>query len=196
MAILTPPGTLAFPALFKPKPRDKKNPASEMIYSCALLFSPEQQKDAYFKAMKQELHKAIVEKFGADANVKKLKLPFKTAEDIEGFDESWIIVNMSSKQAPSVVDRAKQAIIESPSELGKKVWGGQIVRAYINPYAWSHETGGRGASFGLNAIQVLEADRPRMDNRVDAKDAFNDGQYADAAPAGSSGGGDDDDLPF
>lgn len=193
MALKTPLATLSWPNLTKPKAREADG---KLMYSCALIFSPDAQKTPEFREMKQQLKDEVIKKFGSDVDFKKLKLPFKSAEDIEGFGADWVVVNCASEYLPSIVDVALRPVVESPAEIGQKIWGGQVVRAYLNPYAWGPNKGGRGGSFGLNALQILEADpKKRLDNRANAAAIFNDGKYS-AASASSDDAGDDDDLPF
>ena len=65
-----------------------------------------------------------------------------------------------SKNKPGVVDTNRQDIL-----VPDEVWSGQLVRANVVPFAWTH-TGRKGVSFGLNHLQIIQSEgRQRLDGR-------------------------------
>jgi hypothetical protein len=82
-----------------------------------------------------------------------------------------VFIQPWSKNKPGIVDADREDIL-----LPEEVWSGQLVRANIVPFAWTH-TGKRGVSFGLNHVQVIESEgRQRLDGRPSASSAFDDGE--------------------
>jgi hypothetical protein len=182
--IVTPMATLSFPQLFTMKPRAR---GAEPVYSCSLLFSPEVQKTPEYKALKEACKEVFVEKFGEKAFSKGIESPFRDAAEKEytAYDEGWVYISPWTKNKPGIVDRNRHDVV-APED----VYAGQIVRAYVNPFAWEN-SGRKGVSFGLNGIQILVKDAPRIDGRASLDKVFDDG--AELPEASDDG---DDDSPF
>ncbi len=186
--ILTPKAVLSFPNLFTPKPR---TPNGDPVYSCSLLFDKEAQSSSKFKELKMACRDVFVEKFGEKA-LKGLESPFNDAgeKDYQGYEEGWVYINPWSNDQPGVYDRDREDVTSS-----KDVYAGQIVRAYVTPFAWDY-AGRKGVSFGLNGVQIIVANAPRIDGRSDPKKAFNDGEVFDDEDVGASKAMADEDSPF
>jgi hypothetical protein len=180
-ALITPYATLSFPHLFSPKPRSE---GGEPVYSCSLLFAKADQKTPEYKALQNAVVAIAKEKFGDKIVFKSLNLPFRDgaekADKYAGYDDEVIYVTPWSKFKPGIVDIRLQDVID-PEE----VYAGQIVRAHVLPFAWSN-AGKRGVSFGLNHIQLIKRNTPRIDGRTAASNVF-------SAVEGDEG---DDDAPF
>lgn len=163
--LVTPYATISFPTLFSPKPRSE---GGEPVFSCSLLFGESEQKSKEYKAMQQACIVAAKEKFGDKVNLGQLMMPFRNAadKDYTGYDEGVMYINPWTKNKPGVVDARLQDVLD-PSQ----VYAGQIVRAQVTPFAWQN-SGKRGVSFGLNNIQIVKADAPRIDGRIPASKAF------------------------
>lgn len=183
-AIVTPYATLSFPTLFAPRPRSKKGNA-EPVYSCQLLFSPDIQKTADFKKLKEACKEVFVEKFGEKAFEKGIVTPFRKAETKDHYADfpDWVFISPWSKERPGILSAVGNDVLASD-----EVYAGQIVRAYVNPFAWDSEQG-KGVSFGLNGIQIVKKDAPRIDGRVPLNKVFGAIEGADAEDS-------DDDSPF
>src|SRR5262245_16470519 len=164
---ITPYATLSFPNLFAPKPKFQGN---EPVYSCALLFDAAAQQSKEWKAIQQGCIDAATKKWGPNVNLKNVEMPFKDAgekaEKYQGYEEGIIVINPWSKNKPGIVDARLQDVL-----LPEQVYAGQIVRAQVNPFAWD-PSGRRGVSLGLNHIQIVKHDAPRIDGRVPANRAF------------------------
>lgn len=165
VALITPIATLSFPTLFTPKARSE---GGEPVFSCSLLFGASEQKSKEYKAMQAACIEAAKVKFGQNVNIASVAMPFRDAgeKDYVGYEDGVMYINPWTKQKPGIVDARLQDILE-PS----LVYAGQKVRAQVTPFAWTN-TGKKGVSFGLNNIQIVKADAPRIDGRVAANKAF------------------------
>lgn len=164
-ALITPIATLSFPTLFTPKPRSE---GGDPVFSCSLLFGVSEQKSKEYKALQDACVAAAKTKFGDKVNIAQVSMPFRDAseKDYVGYDDGVMYINPWTKQKPGIVDARLQDILE-PS----LVYAGQKVRAQVTPFAWTN-SGKKGVSFGLNNIQIVKADAPRIDGRVAANKAF------------------------
>jgi Enterobacter phage Enc34, ssDNA-binding protein len=177
----TPYGTLSFPSLFQPRPRAD---GGEAVYSAVLIFSPVQQQDAAYKALQDAVIATAKEEWGDKVNLKELKMPFRDAGEKEGawagFQRGHMFISPWTKTKPGIVNAQRQDIL-----LPEEVWGGQMVRMNLSPYAWIN-SGRKGVSFALNHVQVVRTDTPRLDGRGSATTVFDDGVVAE----------DDEETPF
>jgi hypothetical protein len=166
----SPYGTLSFPSLFQPRARAEN---SEPVYSAVLIFDADQQKTPQFKALKTACVEKAKEKFGPNVNLKEVKFPFRDAGEKAGswggFEEGDIFISPWSKSKPTIVDARRQEIF-TPED----VWAGQLVRMNLTPFHWVN-SGRKGISFALNHVQIVNADRPRIDGRGTASSVFDDG---------------------
>lgn len=116
------------------------------------------------KAIDAAAQKALMTKFGGRLPA-VLKTTLKDADkdtdqDGEIFAEKWdytaghYIINVSSKNAPQIVDAARNPIID-PTEFYSGCYG----RASINFFAYNNQ-GNKGVSAGLNNLQKLEEGEP------------------------------------
>lgn len=182
-SIVTVPVRLAFPALFQPKAVAKGNP--DLKYQATLLLPPSCDLKPFIVAAKA----AMVAKWGQEGATMKLPArnnPIKDCaeKDLDGYEEGWRFINCKSKYAPTVVDQRRQPILDET-----KVFAGCWVRAAINAFAYDHPQGGKGVSFGLNAIQLVRDDT-RLDGRKSATDLFDEIEVV-ADPAAGAGDGAD-----
>ena len=163
--LVTPPVRLSFPALFEPKPVAKGS--DDEKYQASLLLPP----DLDMKPFMDAIVAAAKEKWGG--NLPKFPAknnPIKSCDDKElaGYDEGWHYINTKSNYPPTVVDQRRQEIID-PTRIFAGCW----CRFHINAYAYDHPVGGKGVSFGLNAVQLVREDA-RLDGRRDATELFDD----------------------
>jgi ssDNA-binding protein len=174
-SINTPYATLSFPQLFQPKPRAE---GGDAVFSAALIFSPAQQQSPAFKAMQDACIAAAREKWGDRVPLKDVKMPFRDAAEKEGkyagYTAGDIFINPWTKTKPGIVNAQRQDVL-----LPEEVWAGQLVRANLSPYAWVN-SGKKGVSFGLNHLQIVKVDMPRIDGRASASSAFDDGEVDDS----------------
>ena len=166
----TPYGTLSFPNLFQPKARAD---GGDPVYSAVCIFSPVQQQDAAYKAMVDAVIATAKEEWGEKINLKELKMPFRDAGEKEGvwggFERGHMFISPWTKTKPGIVNAQRQDVL-----LPEEVWGGQLVRMNLSPYAWIN-SGRKGVSFALNHVQIVRTDTPRLDGRGSATTVFDDG---------------------
>ena len=168
-SLVTPPVRLAFPALFEPKPVAKGNPQKK--YQAVLLIPPSVDLKPFLEACKA----TMIEKWGKVEKVKAANNPIKKCEDkeLDGYEPGWHYINVKSNYMPTVVDQRRQPILDP-----EQVYAGCWVRVAINAFAWNHDQGGKGVSFGLNAVQFIRDDT-RLDGRKEATDLFDEVEVAD-----------------
>lgn len=206
--VMTPVGTLCFPALYEPK--KAQDAAAKLRYSCILLFNELATKTPAYQALRQAVADAISEKFGAakaadPAFVRTLRLPFRNAaeKDYNGFDRGTIYISPWSQgegqyaSRPDVVDLQGNKIL-TPED----VFAGQLARATVRAFGYD-SNGNRGVAFGLEHVQIVKADGERLDGKQSAERAFQNADNSElaalgidpnAAASGASGGADD--FPF
>jgi Protein of unknown function (DUF2815) len=149
--------TILYPHVFEP--RVAKGSASDAppTYQLVVLLPAD-----YDLGPLNRIALAAAEKmFGSDA--KKLiaagaiKSPFrsqaeKAAEGKMGYSEdpNAKFINVKSEMQPGVVDQQLRPILD-PS----KIHGGVVCNVQVNAFPWSHPTGGKGLSFGLQNVQLV-----------------------------------------
>lgn len=173
---------LAFPAVFKPRPKSKDQP-DKLTYQATLLLPPSFD----LAPLKAAAQAAVVAKFD---KVVRCKNPIRPAEDKEGmagFEPGWHFISAWSNQRPAVVDRRAVPITDE-SVIYPGVW----VNCHVSAFAWDHPTGGKGVSFNLDALQFVKDDE-RLDGRVNVGNVFealdDEGETAVVSQ-------DDDENPF
>jgi hypothetical protein len=169
-AINTPYATLSFVNVFSPRPRAE---GGDPVFSCSLIFNPQQQKSPAYKALKDACVEAARKEFGDNVPLKTIVMPFRDAgeKSYDGYHAGDTFISPWSKNKPGIVNKEREDIL-----LPEEVWSGQLVRANVVPFAWAH-TGRRGVSFGLNHLQVIQSEgRQRLDGRPSAGSAFDDGE--------------------
>ena len=176
-SVNTPYATLSFPHIFEKRARAE---GGEPVYSCALLFSPASQKSPAYKAMQEACIAAAQEKFGAKVPMQSVAMPFRDAGDkadkLAGYNHGDMYINPWSNNKVGVVDAHRNEVL-----LPEELWAGQMVRANVTAFAWMN-SGKKGVSFGLNHIQIIRTDTPRIDGRASASSVFDDGEVvAEAA---------------
>ena len=173
----TPGGVLCFAdGLWKPRP-----PAANAKprYSVILLFDKAAVGSRAYQDLRRICAVAINRKWGADkaANadfVRSLRLPFRNAsdKDYEGFEGGEIYVTPwkdGAQEPPGLINTHGDKIVNPQAD----VWSGQWGRAAVRAFAFD-TSGNKGVSFGLEAVQILKADMPRLDGRRSASEAFRD----------------------
>jgi hypothetical protein len=172
----TPYATLSFPHLFTKRARaEGANP----VFTASFIFGTASQKSPAYKALVDGCIAAAKDKFGANVNLKTVAMPFRDAGDkadkFAGYSAGDMYVNAWSDNKPGIVDARRQDVL-----LPEEVWAGQLVRANLTPFAWTN-SGKKGVSLGLNHIQIIRTDTPRIDGRASASAVFDDGEVAEPA---------------
>lgn len=165
----TPYATLSFANIFTPRPRSE---GGEPVFSCSLIFDPQQQKSPAYKALKDAAAAAARNEWGDKIDFKTVKMPFRDAgeKSYDGYHPGHTFISPWSKNKPGVVDANRQDVL-----LPDEVWSGQLVRANVSPFAWTH-SGKKGVSFGLNHLQIVKSEgQQRLDGRPSTS-VFDDGE--------------------
>lgn len=200
--VMTPIGIMCFANLFEPKPAAKGS--DKLRYSLILLFDESGVKSSAYQDLRTAVHEAITDKFGAakaadPAFVRTLRNPFRPASEknYDGFDkgETYISAWCNPDKAPGIVDLQGNKII-----VPGDVWSGQLARCTVRPFAYD-SNGNKGVSFGLEHVQIVKQDMPRLDGRQSADQAFANADNSQLAALGVdlSGGGSGagaDEMPF
>ena len=188
---------------------------SEPKFSLTAIFHPKNfnpaEKKSWAKLIKG-VDEVCVATFKKKANMlpKNFKLGLRDGAEkpeLNGFTEDCMFANFTSKYKPDIVDIHGEQVEEEEG----RIYAGCIMRASVTPYAYNNV--GKGYALGLNNIQLLKWDTPRIDGRTTASEDFasEDDEYenlasmygeSDAAAEETavateeSGDADDDDIPF
>lgn len=159
---------LSYANIWKPK---AANEGAEPKYSCSLLIPKNDTKTV--EAIKKAIEAALTEgadKFGGKIpNRAVLKLPLRDGDTEREDDDNYkgcYFINASSKNAPGVVDKNVQPILDQ-----SEVYSGCYCRASINFYAFN-ASGNRGVACGLNNIQKIRDGEPLGGGRSNPNDDF------------------------
>lgn len=180
--LVLPAGRLSYPNLFVARAMEGE-PADRAKFSTSVMLPP----DADLSLAVKWVDKAATEKWGS--NIGKVKKPFiKHAEKIEDQELAAafpVLIRMASGKMPSIVFGNGE-----PCTIPDEVYPGRWARVSVRTFAWEHKTGGRGVSFGLSNVQLLDHDERIGGGRAKVEDEFE--FIADANAA--SGGGDPDSI--
>lgn len=182
--VMSPIGVLCFPSLFDAKASVQGgNPR----FSCILLFDADAVKSTAYQNLRAAVQEAAAEKWGnakaADPQfMRSLRLPFRAAseKDYVGFDKGEVYISpwkSGTDARPGIVDVNGKDIL-----VPGDVWAGQLARATLRAFAYE-QSGNKGVSFGLEHLQIVKQDMPRIDGRRSAEQAF-----------ANAGGADDEEL--
>ncbi len=170
LRIITPPFTLSFPNLFKPK-MDKQGNES---YSCTMYFDKEKSDMSKIEAAVDQVIQDTYK--GKRAG---LKLPIRDADDENDNYSTYdgtngcFVISAKSVYKVGIVDANREDIID-PSEL----YSGCLCRASITAYDYNVD-GNKGVSFALNNIQKLADGTPLAGTGQKASDEFEDAEDVD-----------------
>jgi hypothetical protein len=161
--VVTPIGTLSFPALFEPEV-NPHNPAAPPKYSTMIIFQP----GTDLAAVEEIIEQAIVDKWG-EKRPKNLRNPLRDGSEKEhlggAFVEGSRFLTAKSKFVPGIVDASLQAVID-PSEI----YPGVEARIQISAFGYSMN-GNNGVGFALSNVQKVR-DGERIGTGGTAESAF------------------------
>jgi len=75
----------------------------------------------------------------------------------DGYGPDVVFFSAANKRRPSVVDKDPNVPLV---EADGRPYAGCYVNVCVSPWAWDHETGGKGVSFNLLAVQFLKDGEP------------------------------------
>jgi len=180
--LVTPPFRVCFPNVFEKRAFNEGEPK----FSVMAVFDPSsfgKAEAAAFKRMQAAAEEASKDKLRKPLSA--VRTPFRDGAEkshLEGIEEGFIFMTLSTKLRPGVVDRNAQPIIEE-----EEFYPGCWARATVNAYAYDNVS--KGVAFGLQNIQKI-GEGENLTGRAKAEDDFGD----DAPEWGDSPATDDDDL--
>lgn len=178
--VITPEARLSYPNLVTPRAQKREDGTlGDLKYSTALLFAENGPGIVLYAPDLTELKKAVtacaIEFFG-EAKFRllleagKFRSPFRKDAKLKGYpEETTTYINVSSKHKPGVVNQYGQVL--SDSEVQELAYAGALVRAQLKPFAYDKK-GNAGVAFGLNNLQLLGGNLPRIDGRSNAAEVF------------------------
>jgi len=162
--MLLPAGRLSYPNLFKARAMDGE-PEDKAKFSTSILLPP----DADLTLAVAWVERIAKEKWGN--NIGKVRKPFlkhaEKTEDQELAAAFPVLIRMSSSQKPNVVFGNGE-----PCTVPDEVYPGRWARVSVRAYAWEHKANGRGVSFGLSNVQLLDHDDRIGGGRAKVEDEF------------------------
>jgi hypothetical protein len=170
---ITPAGRMMWPDLFKktlPRGETNKDKAS---YQITLLFPKGVNLDVLKKAVEDLIAENVSAKVRQTANI---TMPWKKTADQPRFadlaDEYPVMLRCSAqKYRPEVVSPNGRDLIAEEQEADE-VYSGRWCRVSLNPFFYDHPTGGKGVSFGLSNVQLLDHDEAIGPGKVKAAAEF------------------------
>lgn len=174
---------LSYANLFVPKP-PMNNPTAEPKYSVTLLIPKTNR--AALEAIQAAIGKAVddgVQSKWSGVRPPQPAIPIYDGDGVRPSDGSpfgeeckgMMVMTASSKNAPFVVDRQVQPIID-PTQVYSGMWANVNITFF--PY---FNAGKKGIGCGLNGVQKIQDDTP-LGSRVTAQEAFS-AVPEEAAPA-------------
>lgn len=168
--VITPAGRLCYPSLFKATLPQGETDQSKARYQTSLVLP----KNADTKLLAQLVEDAAQATWPNYKEKKlKIKKPFLKTEDSPrvGVDpeEFPILIRTNTPTKPQIIRANKTAVTEAEAE---EVYAGRWARLSLRCYTYDHPTGGKGVSFGLQNVQLLEHAESLGAMRPAAEDEF------------------------
>lgn len=168
--VVTPGGRLCYPSLFEAKLPKGETDKEKAKFQTSMVFP----KSADLSLLNALVEEVAVAQWGPEYKRKhKIRKPFlKTEEhpkigvDAEAFP---ILIRTNSPTRPQIIRGDKSPVTEKESE---DVYAGRWARLSVRAYTYDHPTGGKGVSFGLQNVQLLDHDEPLAQARPAAEDEF------------------------
>ena len=174
--IITPAGYLSFCNFFKAKPKNAQDPSSTLVYQTNLIIPKSQIEKPEYKAMLATISDVAENEFGKEW-AKKINgntgIKPGSAKDYEGYDDDCVFLRAWTSRQPSVVNMQKEPVSE------ENVWAGQVARLSLKCFAYNNPTR-KGVSFLLNSVQIIVADKKRLDGQQTVEAAFESAVDADS----------------
>jgi hypothetical protein len=187
--MILPAGRLSYPNLLKARamPGAAEDTAK---FSTSLIMPP----DSELKPAVDWVRKLADEQWGAKVAFDRIKKPIlrhaEKTEDAALAEAFPYLVRCSTVNKPTVVFGSGE---ECTTE--EEIYPGRWARISVRAYAWDHPTGGKGVSFGLSNVMLLDHDERIGGGRAKVEDEFGD-FYSAASAAGGNGSGKKPDSLF
>lgn len=177
--VVTETCRLAFASLFEKRATSKDKDAREAFQAAIII--PE---DVSLKPFKKAIKAAQMKKWGVTFKlVGGNRNPIHDCEEkpeLEGYEEGMHFLNTKTGYQPSVLDQSCNPIINKT-----KIKSGDWCRFDIEAYGWESDKGGKGVSFSLVAVQLVEEGDPfgggggPRDNQFESIEVDDDDEYED-----------------
>ena len=178
--IRTPRCRLSYPRLFTAFPDDK----GTLFFTSSILIYP----DCDISLLKTEGAEAVKAEWGA--SVTNVKTPFLDAvAKGNPVPAGTVLIRTKSKQKPGVLDARGQNVNDE-----SEVYPGRWCFVTLRPYTWTNDKGGKGLSFGLQNVQLLEHDEQLGGGRAAAETEFEPVAVAEGTAPAAGGSGSASDL--
>lgn len=183
--VVTPAFRVSFPSLFQPV--EYPVGSGKKKYAVTMYFP----KTTDMTAFKMAIEKVARGNFGADVDLKTLKLPkfrdgdkpTETGKIIKEAAGCWVLkASSEEKNGPIKVVRADNPKIEC---LPADIYSGCWARAVIAVGPFNHPVGGRGVTLYLNGVQKIKDDQP-FSGRPRVEDVFDAVAETPVAPSSES----------
>lgn len=154
--IVTPPGTLIWAAVLKPKLKNAGKSDEKLVYECDLLLAMA-DKDA--QALIGTIKGVFSDRFGANARPGSKGIPVRRYVDEAG-DETdiWklsfsrnVVTARGTALPPPVVQDSKG----TPWPADLLIGNGSEGKIAFKPWTWDSPDGGKGVSLELHGVRVL-----------------------------------------
>jgi hypothetical protein len=168
---MTAIGTILFPSLEKPA---KAMDGGEGKFEIMITIDKEAAKSSEHAALDSEVNRLLAEYAKETKSpLASLRNPLRPNEErMEKYPDTYkaggFFFTAKTKFQPPVFDRAKRPI----TDLGS-VYAGQEGRILVSAYKFSRN-GNKGVALSLEAVQVTNADKPRLRGGGNVADAFSD----------------------
>lgn len=164
--LITPKARMLYPNLFKAVLPRGETDQDKARFQISLLFPT----TADLTLLKAAVQTVLEEHVTAKARqTTKIKLPFLKTEDqprLADYAEEYpVLIRANARIKPDVINPAGNRELKE-DEDADEVYGGRWCRVSIRPFWFDHPTGGKGVSFGLQNVQVLDHDEPMAGGRV------------------------------
>ena len=168
--VITAAGRLCYPNLFEAVLPQGETDEKKKRFQTSMVFP----KSADLGLLNEAVEAAAVAEWGPDYKKKyKVRKPFlKTEEHPKiGVDaeEFPVLIRTNSPTRSQIIRGDKSPVTEREAE---DVYAGRWARLSLRCYAYDHKTGGKGISFGLQNVQLLDHDEPLTQMRPPAEDEF------------------------
>lgn len=182
--MILPVGRLSYPNLFKARAMPGED-ADKAKFSTSLIMPPDSDLGPAVTWVKNLVNEQWGQKVSID-RVKKPILAHKEKTEDAALAEAFpFLVRCSTINKPSVVfGNGEECTTE------EEVYPGRWARISVRAYAWDHPTGGKGISFGLSNVMLLDHDDRIGGGRAKVEDEFADFFVSGSeSGAGKSGNG-------
>lgn len=198
--LTTPPFRLSFPNVFEARAMGE-DPNSKPKFGCSAIWTPAKFTDrdkVLWRAMLAEMDKESRRAFNKGWKELSSEVYKKGIRDgagkegLEGYGPGTRYANLTSKNRPGVIMADGKTKISPDEGNAEEIYPGCYCRATVNVYSFNNK--GKGVALGLRNLQKIK-DGPRIDNRTDAADDFDeeiDSAWLDQAEDEIV----DDEIPF